>query len=65
VADEVGDILHVKVTCVLLGKSSSFELGESFRIGEKSLAQSLAVLNRFHELAERIRDEQAGVKRGT
>lgn len=55
------DTIVVSVSAYVSGGLSTVSLGEKFSIKAKSLEAALAVLNRFHELAERLRDEQAGV----
>jgi len=39
------------------------QLSERFEVAPESLEETLHLLARFHELAERIRDEQAGLKK--
>ena len=47
------------------GWLSAVTLSESFRAPASSLEAVLAILQRFHRLAETIRDEQAGLSTPT
>jgi hypothetical protein len=58
---ERSERINVAVTAVM--GNGHVELREVFVIPEGTLDGVLAVLTRFHELAERIRDEQAGVSK--
>lgn len=55
------ETITVTVT-VRLGPTFA-ELTEHFEVQGKSLDDALAVLEGFHATAERIRDEQAGLKK--
>lgn len=55
------DYVTVEVRVALQNGNAS--LSERFEVESDSLEQTLAILSRFHVLAEQIRDEQAGLKR--
>lgn len=53
----------VNVTVVIGG--SALDLRETFQVRDAStLEDTLAILEQFHRLAEKIRDDQAGIRKG-
>jgi hypothetical protein len=55
------DVVEVTLRAKVGGTASYTTLDERFDVRPASLEDVLAILARFHELAERIRDEQAGL----
>jgi len=55
------ETVNLVVTAVL--GNGAAELREVFKVRAGSLAETLDVLERFHSLAETIRDEQAGIRK--
>lgn len=53
----------INVTVVM--GPSAVDLRETFQVeDENTLQETLEILEQFHELSEKIRDEQAGIRKG-
>lgn len=55
------EIVTVEIRVGLQNGNAS--LSERFEVASDSLDATLAILTRFHQLAEQLRDEQAGLPR--